>query len=244
MPSTITGTITGEILVITRPGTDGIALCYYYHTHYKSLGVRAVHLPIMELAMIDPQNLNHEFDADKAWVFTSANGVRSAAIATSLRPKIAFAIGGMTAKIMGEFGFPNGHVAGGDSEKLAQYIAQNHDKNIRLVHYGAQEAEESLAKNLRKMGFMCDKITLYYMQEFHTIADDIWQILWENRDQLVFSFYSARTLERTYHLIKQRDAQFPLERASVISEQIAAVARQYGFQSITIDPPISLKIAK
>ncbi len=215
------------MLVITRPGDDGLELC----ARLSEQNIAHIYLPIMEFTPIE---INHQCDTDTAWVFTSANGVRALCQLTALRAPINYAVGPMTANIMQQNGFHNTHLGGGDSKKLAEYMQKHHNPNIALTHYGAEEAEESLVKTLQNRGFTAQKITLYYMKPLDHIAPNIWAKMVKHRNELIFSFFSPRTVQRTAELIFKTDPHFPLLRAVVISQSIAQMAQQYGFD-VTIN---------
>ncbi len=214
-----------QIIVITRPEQDGLNLAQ----KYNELGIKNIIFPVMRMKLTE---IHHQPNDKDAWIFTSANGVRALSSLTNKRASLNYAVGPMTRDILLHHGFGNIRTAGGDSEKLRQLIQETHDKSLKLWHYGASEAEESLASKLRDDGFLATKITLYEMAEISEIAEELRIFLWQNRFDLVFSFYSPRTLTRTINLILKSMPNFPLCACQVISPAIAKIAEEYGFQEI------------
>ncbi|HVA13267.1 MAG TPA: uroporphyrinogen-III synthase [Stellaceae bacterium] len=101
-------------------------------------------------------------DDVQAALFTSANGVRAFASATSRRDFRAFAVGDATAAAAREAGFADGTSAGGTVENLAELvIASLVPSGGGLLHAAGSVTAGDLAGRLEAAGFAVRRAALY-----------------------------------------------------------------------------------
>jgi uroporphyrinogen-III synthase len=111
-------------------------------------------------------------DGVQAALFTSANGVRAFAEATSRRDFRAFAVGDATAAVARESGFADVTSAGGAVEDLAKLIiARLRPKDGAVLHAAGSVTAGDLAGILEAAGFTVRRAVLYETTPSERLSD-------------------------------------------------------------------------
>lgn len=146
--------------LVTRPAADAADLA-------ASLGARGIESiiePLLEIRFIPEAgaNLAPMLADAQAVLFTSANGVRAFAAATSNRDLPVFAVGDATAAAARSAGFRDVESAGGNVEDLARLvIAVLKPGEGALLHAAGSITAGDLGSRLAAAGFELRRIVLY-----------------------------------------------------------------------------------
>ena len=144
-------------ILITRPLIDSEDLM----GKLFSLGHKIIHLPTLK---ISPSKLN-PINPDKynAFIFTSANAIRSLNLLKEDKNKLCFCVGLITEKIVRQKGYNNTISAGGTVNALKNIIINSDhlDKKKVLAYVCGDNITSDLDIELQKEGFQIEKIINY-----------------------------------------------------------------------------------
>ena len=142
--------------LVTRPAEDSADLV-------RALEQRGISVLAEPLLTIRPKDGVAVGLANvQALLFTSANGVRAFAGASSSRDLPAFAVGDATAEALRGLGFARIESAGGDVEDLERLVRRRLDPGRgRLLHAAGSSVAGDLAGRLILAGFVVDRVQLY-----------------------------------------------------------------------------------
>jgi uroporphyrinogen-III synthase len=147
-------------VLVTRPEPEAARLA----DALKARGVEAVIEPLLtiEFAADGAAILAALLPGTQAVLFTSANGVRALAAATSERGLPAFAVGDRTAAAARDAGFASVTSAGGSIEDLARLILDRLRPGVGpLLHAAGSAVAGDLAARLAPHGFALRRAVLY-----------------------------------------------------------------------------------
>jgi len=146
--------------LVTRPREDAAGLI----AALTARGIEPLLEPLLTIALAPdaPATLATALPGAQAVLFTSANGVRAFASASSQRDLPAFAVGDATARAAQAAGFRQVGSAGGDVRALAALAAQRLDRTAGpLIHAAASAVAGDLAGDLTRAGFTVRRLRLY-----------------------------------------------------------------------------------
>jgi uroporphyrinogen-III synthase len=143
-------------VLITRPEADAEPLA----RRLAALGIEAMIAPMLTIRQ--RPDVPIDLAGAQALIFTSANGVRAFAAASTERGLAVFAVGDATARTARDEGFRMVGSAGGTVDDLAKLVRDRLDPDAgRLVHVAGSAVAGDLAGSLEAAGFRVDRLVLY-----------------------------------------------------------------------------------
>lgn len=147
-------------LLVTRPEQDAAPLI----AALAALGHQAVSVPLLRIVYA-PAPPDLDLDAIGALAFTSANGVRAFAQASTRRDWPVFAVGAATAAEARAQGFGEVHAAAGDVASLGALIGAGWSTAAGLVlHVSGHDVRGDLVADLTARGLRARRCALYEAQ--------------------------------------------------------------------------------
>ncbi len=214
---------------IPRPWEDAQALASELETY----GIQSLIAPVLTISIRDA---DVPLDGVGAMLFTSANGVRAFAKQNARRNLTVYAVGENTAAEARTAGFGDVHVAGGDVDKLADYIIWHRKpEDGTLLHVAASERAGDLAGLLEEGGFAVDRRVLYDAEPAENLPGNVAEALDAGAVDAVVLF-SPRTARIVCDLLAKagrRDAA-PALSALCLSANVAEVAKTLDWREIVI----------
>ena len=216
-------------VLITRPAPDGEQLA----EECRLLGFKPIIVPLMSVRFRADllTKRNHS-----ALAFTSANGVRAYAQASTDRAKPTFCVGSATATIAQQKGFTQVHVANGDVESLAQLIIDTAPNlSEPILHVAGTHRAGDLLALLERAQIRADRQVLYETVEETTLPDQASDAL-SRLEHLLVPLFSPRTATLLVTLIAQAGLQEAAAHAHAIclSEAVAQAARRLDWAHICV----------
>lgn len=191
----------------------------------EALGYRPLVSPLLT---IEPLPSLVELSGVSALAFSSANGVRAFAAASSVRELPVYAVGDRTAEEARAVGFTRIESAAGDVEALAALIVRRRPDGV-VLNPGTAEPAGDLVSALEGAGLKARRLVLYRSVDTEpTAALTAWERL---AAVLIHSPRAGRALER---LMAARAA--PHMRAVTISPAAAEPLKHLDFQTVTSAP--------
>ena len=221
-------------ILITRPLLDSEDLM----GKLFSLGHKILHLPTLKIlpANIDPIDTK-KYDA---FIFTSANAIRSLKILKLDKNKLCFCVGAMTEKIARLKGFNNTISAGGTVNALKNLITNSSEisEKSKIAYFCGDHLSYDLDLELKKDGINVDKIINYFSEKITDLNSENKKIINSHPPDIIF-VYSARSAESFIEIIKNYSLH-PLMTGSkvmCISEKVAKMFKLKGWKKIEIFNP-------
>jgi len=156
------------IVLVTRPLAQSQSLA-------ERLSVRGHEPLLLPLLRIEPVahavlTLEQTLEGAQALLFTSANGVRAFAAASSRRDLPVFAVGEQTAAAARDAGFTTIETAGGDVTSLVTLAAERLAPEAgALIHAAGETTAGDLTGTLEARGFRVRRVTLYRAEATHAL---------------------------------------------------------------------------
>ncbi len=216
-------------IIITRPLIDSEDLM----GKLFSLGHKIIHVPTLkiskaELDPIDPEKYN-------AFIFTSANAIRSLKLLKLDRNKLCFCVGAITEKIVRQQGFNNTISAGGTINALKNIIinSDNLDKKKVLAYICGDNITSNLDLELQKEGFQIKKIINYTSEKIKELNVDTNNLIKDHSPDIIF-VYSKRSAESFIDLVKKYSLNGLMTGSKVmcISEKVLNVFKEAGWKNL------------
>ena len=152
-----------------------------------SLGHKIIHVPTLKIspARLDP------VDPDKyeAFIFTSANAIRSLRLLKVDKNKLCFCVGAITEKIVRQQGYYNTISAGGTVNALKNLIinSENYDKKKTLAYFCGDNITLDLDLELKTEGFHIEKIVNYTSEKISELSKDINKLINNHPPDIILS---------------------------------------------------------
>jgi len=216
-------------IIITRPLIDSEDLM----GKLFSLGHNIIHVPTLkiskaELDPIDPEKYN-------AFIFTSANAIRSLKLLKPDRTKLCFCVGEITEKIVRQQGYSNTISAGGTINALKNIIVNSSDldKKKVLAYICGDNITSDLDLELQKEGFQIDKIINYTSEKIKELNTDTNNLINDHPPDIIF-VYSKRSAESFIDLAKKYSLNGLMtgSRVMCISEKVLNVFKEAGWKNL------------
>ena len=216
-------------IIITRPLIDSEDLM----GKLLSLGHKIIHVPTLkiskaELDPIDPEKYN-------AFIFTSANAIRSLKLLKPDRTKLCFCVGEITEKIVRQQGYSNTISAGGTINALKNIIVNSSDldKKKVLAYICGDNVTSDLDLELQKEGFQIDKIINYTSEKIKELNTDTNNLINDHPPDIIF-VYSKRSAESFIDLAKKYSLNGLMtgSRVMCISEKVINVFKEAGWKNL------------
>lgn len=219
-------------LIVTRPAEDAPVLCFVL----KSLGHHPRLCSVIDIHYDDTVPLP-PITRNDALAFTSVNGVRAFARRKQVHPPIpAFAVGAATAEALRQIGFSQVHEASGDSDSLAELIADKPPFGA-LIHIAGRDRAGDLASAVRAHGIVFKQVVAYRAQAMTALPEEIVQALETGASDGVLIF-SSRTAEIFLRLAQEAGvlAQAKKLTAYCLSPKTAVTLIAGGFEKCHTAP--------
>ena len=218
-------------IIITRPLIDSEDLM----GKLFSLGHKIIHVPTLKIskANLDP------IDSDKynAFIFTSANAIRSLRLIKADKNKLCFCVGAITEKIVRQQGYNNTISAGGTINALKNIIVNSGDldKKKVLAYICGDNITSDLDLELKKEGFQIDKIINYTSEKITDLNNDTYKLIINHPPDLIF-VYSKRSAESFIDLAKKYSLNGLMtgSRVMCISEKVLKVFKLAGWKKLEL----------
>lgn len=211
--------MTQETILITRPIGDESALTELLHAH----DYRVIHEPLMQIVLNHTQRHALEqalYDEPDACILTSRHGVQALAALSALRDVPLVCVGESTARMAESLGFTRTAIAGGNVNRLVEYITDAYDEGSRLLYLSGEEVRVDLETVLSQM--QVERLVLYEAVAATQLSDTLVEQL--RRQQIdAVTLLSARTAAIFAQLLEAANAS-PSARhlhAIVLSAAIA-----------------------
>ena len=203
-----------------------------------SLGHKIIHIPTLK---ISPKNLKpinpKKYDA---FIFTSANAVRSLKLLNTDKNKLCFCVGAITEKIVRQKGYNNTISAGGTVNALKNIIINSEylDKKKVLAYICGDNIASDLDIELQKEGFQIEKIVNYTSEKIQELSEEINKLIRNHPPDVIF-VYSKRSAESFVELAKKYslNALMTGSRVMCISEKVLNVFKQAGWKKLEVFEP-------
>ena len=200
-----------------------------------SLGHKIIHIPTLK---ISPKNLKpinpKKYDA---FIFTSANAVRSLKLLNTDKNKLCFCVGAITEKIVRQKGYNNTISAGGTVNALKNIIINSEylDKKKVLAYICGDNIASDLDIELQKEGFQIEKIVNYTSEKIQELSEEINKLIRNHPPDVIF-VYSKRSAESFIELAKKYSLNGLMtdSRVMCISEKVLSVFKQSGWKKLEV----------
>ena len=218
-------------ILITRPLADAEDLM----SKLFSLGHNIIHVPTLKISPvkldpIDPEKYN-------AFVFTSANSIRSLKLTKVDKNKLCFCVGSITEKIVRRQGYNNTISAGGTVNALKNIIINSVelDKKKFLAYVCGDNIASDLDKELQKEGLKVEKIINYTSEKINELNEETNQLINNHPPDIIF-VYSKRSAESFIELTKKYSLKGLMTESRVmcISEKVLNVFKQSSWKRLEI----------
>ena len=218
-------------ILITRPLIDSEDLM----GKLFSLGHKIIHIPTLKISPINLKPINpKKYDA---FIFTSANAIRSLRLLSKDNDKLCFCVGAITEKIVRQQGYNNTISAGGTVNALKNIIinSEHLDKKKVLAYICGDNIVSNLDLELQKEGFQIEKIVNYTSDKIQELNEDTNKLIKNHPPDIIF-VYSKRSAESFVELVKKYSLNGLMTDSRVmwISEKVLNVFRQSGWKKLEI----------
>jgi len=224
-------------IIITRPEHDASIA----EKMVLSKGYIPLVSPMMEVLLRSsgwPELQKILLHNPKAFLITSANGVRALSEFCDRRDIPIVAVGESSASEAKKNGFINVASAEGNVEDLAQLICDNSEiYNGLLVHISGTITAGDLQETLRNHGFVVEKIVLYEAKAIHKFSEAAQKSILQGNVNGVL-FYSPRTVDIFLECLRKEGNMQALENATAycLSPAVADRVRAITWKHIYAAP--------
>ncbi len=221
-------------ILITRPLIDAEDLM----SKIFSLGHNIVHLPTLKILPVRTKPIDgKQYDA---FVFTSANAIRSLKVLKQDKNKLCFCVGAMTEKIVRLKGYNNTISAGGTVNALKNLIINSEKINekSKIAYFCGDNISYELDLELKKEGIKIDKIINYSSEKITDLNEENKKIVESHPPDIIF-VYSARSALSFIEIVKKYSL-YPLMTGSkvmCISKNVADIFSTNNWKKVEIFNP-------
>ena len=203
-----------------------------------SLGHKIIHFPTLKIL---PAN-SKPIDADKynAFIFTSANAIRSLKVIKQDKNKLCFCVGAITEKIARSKGYNNTISAGGTVNALKNLIINSSqiNKKSKIAYICGDNISYDLDLELKREGIKIDKIINYLSEKITDLNEENKKIVLSHPPHIIF-VYSARSALSFIEIVKKHSL-YPLmteSKVMCISKKVADIFSTNNWKKIRIFNP-------
>ena len=220
-------------ILITRPLIDAEDLM----GKLFSLGHKIIHIPTLQVKPVT----NQKCDAKNydAFIFTSANAIRSLKLLNEDKKKLCFCVGSITEKIVRQKGYSNTISAGGNVNALKNIILNSDfDKKKKIAYFCGDYISTDLDLDLKREGYLVDKVINYSSEKIVDLNNENEKILNNHPPDIIF-VYSKRSAESFVELVKKYTLNGLMtgSRVLCISEKVLNVFKQLGWKKLEVFEP-------
>jgi uroporphyrinogen-III synthase len=201
-------------------------------------GHKIIHLPTLKISTVETKLVNPDnFDA---FVFTSANAVRSLKLTSTNKNLHCFCVGSITEKIARQTGFMNTSSAGGTVNALKNLImiSDKVNKNSNLAYICGDNTSYDLDLELRKEGLKLKKIINYSSAIISELNNENKKLIENYAPDLIY-IYSTRSAESFIAIVKNYGLKPLMTQSTVmcISKKVANIFKLQEWKKIEIFNP-------
>ena len=221
-------------ILITRPLIDAEDLM----SKIFSLGHNIVHLPTLKILPVRTKPIDgKQYDA---FVFTSANAIRSLKVLKQDKNKLCFCVGAMTEKIARLKGYNNTISAGGTVNALKNLIINSEKINekSKIAYFCGDNISYELDLELKKEGIKIDKIINYSSEKITDLNEENKKIVESHPPDIIF-VYSARSALSFIEIVKKYSLYHLMTGSKVmcISKNVADIFSTNNWKKVEIFNP-------
>jgi uroporphyrinogen-III synthase len=221
-----------KTIVITRPRGDEAALRH----ELLELGHHVIHEPLTEIFLRHTARaeVEHALMADPdAIIITSNHGVQALALLTELRDVFLLCIGEATSFAATELGFTRVTMAGGNIDRMIDYIMSCYDEDARFLYISGEHIRVDLGQALSVHGMQVERVVAYDATACESLSDTLVEQL-RRRQIDAFTFFSPRAAQIFINLAGKAGVIDALSRidAFCLSEAIAETAKTVNWQGV------------
>ena len=221
-------------ILITRPLIDSEDLM----GKFFSLGHKIIHIPTLKIKTNNAEPINP--DNFNAFIFTSANAVRSLNVEKKDNNKICFCVGAITEKIARQMGYTNTFSAGGTVNALKNLIINSSQINekSKIAYFCGDNISYDLDLELKKDGINTNKIVNYFSEKITDLNEQNKKIIESHPPDIIF-VYSVRSAMSFLEIVKNHSL-YPLmteSKVKCISTKVANIFSTGDWKKVEIFNP-------
>lgn len=159
-------------ILITRPLGDEGTLAEQLH----ELGHYVIHEPLTAIMLEHTSRMQVEralIQDPNAVILTSRHGAHALAALTELRDLLIVCVGETTAAVAQSHGFTHVSVAGGNVDKLIEFLIHTYDEGSQFVYISGQHIRVDLGEALAPHDMYVERIPVYDAQAATSLADTV-----------------------------------------------------------------------
>ena len=221
-------------ILITRPLIDAEDLM----GKFFSLGHKIIHIPTLKISSVKAEPIDES--QYNAFIFTSANAIRSLKVTKQDKSKLCFCVGAITEKIARMSGYNNTVSAGGTVNALKNLVINSNQVNeqSKIAYFCGDNISYDLDLELKKEGLKVKKIINYKSEKITDLNDQNKKIIANNSPDIIF-VYSLRSGESFIEITRNHSLYPLMTRSKVmcISDKIASLFKSDGWKKVEIFNP-------
>jgi uroporphyrinogen-III synthase len=185
-------------ILITRPLIDAEDLM----GKFFSLGHKIIHIPTLKISFTKAKPIDES--QYNAFIFTSANAIRSLKVIKQDKSKLCFCVGAITEKIARMSGYNNTVSAGGTVNALKNLVINSNQVNeqSKIAYFCGDNISYDLDLELKREGFKVKKIINYTSEKITDLNDENKKIISNHPPDIIF-VYSARSAASFIEIVKK-----------------------------------------
>ena len=185
-------------ILITRPLIDAEDLM----GKFFSLGHKIIHIPTLKISSVKAEPIDES--QYNAFIFTSANAIRSLKVTKQDKSKLCFCVGAITEKIARMSGYNNTVSAGGTVNALKNLVINSNQVNeqSKIAYFCGDNISYDLDLELKKEGLKVKKIINYTSEKITDLNDENKKIISNHPPDIIF-VYSARSAVSFIEIVKK-----------------------------------------
>ncbi|MDA8537327.1 uroporphyrinogen-III synthase [Candidatus Pelagibacter bacterium] len=220
-------------ILFTRPLED----CQEMILKFQSLGHNVSHLPLISIAGLKHENLNHS--SFKGIIFTSSNAIKFLDIKNLDKKMICFCVGSATEKKARSVGFQNVFAAEGNVNNLKELILQNFDASDgKLLYVSGEVVSTNLDKQLLSEGYNIERVINYRANPIEKYDKDFIEKLKLKMPEIIY-VYSQNSAINFLKVIKnyQLESLWMDTNLMCIGEKTSSILNEIKWKKIFLFSP-------
>jgi len=169
---------------------------------FFSLGHKIIHIPTLKISSVKAEPIDES--QYNAFIFTSANAIRSLKVTKQDKSKLCFCVGAITEKIARMSGYNNTVSAGGTVNALKNLVINSNQVNeqSKIAYFCGDNISYDLDLELKKEGLKVKKIINYKSEKITDLNDENKKIISNHPPDIIF-VYSARSAVSFIEIVKK-----------------------------------------
>ena len=221
-------------ILITRPLIDAEDLM----GKFFSLGHKIIHIPTLKISSVKAEPIDES--QYNAFIFTSANAIRSLKVTKQDKSKLCFCVGAITEKIARMSGYNNTVSAGGTVNALKNLVINSNQVNeqSKIAYFCGDNISYDLDLELKKEGLKVKKIINYKSEKITDLNDENKKIISNHPPDIIF-VYSARSAVSFIEIVKKYSLYTLMTGSKVmcISKKVADIFTINNWKKVKMFSP-------